>query len=154
MGNSLRRTLLSSLEGAAVRTIRIENVLHEFSTIPGVLEDVLEIILNIKQLRLKMERDEETVLRIDARKKGEIRGGDIQTEAGVEIVNTDLLIATLNDSGTFKAEMTATALECRGFGAYPDRTYVKDIEFKTGSLMLIVLFVLLQAALVYLERVV
>ncbi len=126
VGNSLRRILLSSLEGAAVTTIRIEGVLHEFSTIPGVVEDVPEIILNLKQLRMKMERDEETVLRIDAKRKGEIKGADISAESGVEIVSRDLVIATLNDSGNLKMEMTAR----RGRGYVPSEE--QEVETTIG----------------------
>lgn len=107
IGNSLRRILLSSLEGAAVTSVRIDGVFHEFSPIAGVVEDTPEIMLNIKQLRLKMERDEETTLRIDAKKKGKVTGGSIHTESGVEVVSKSLLIATLSDSASFKVKMTA-----------------------------------------------
>lgn len=122
IGNSLRRVLLSSLEGAAVTTVRIDRVLHEFSTIPGVLEDVPEIVLNIKQLRLVMESDEDTILRIDAKRQGEIKGGSIQTESGVEIANKDLLIATLTDGDSLKIEMTAR----KGRGYVPSEEHVID----------------------------
>ena len=120
IGSSLRRILLSSLEGAAVTTVRIDGVLHEFSTIPGVTEDVPEIILNIKQLRLAMERDEDTILRIDAKRKGEVKGGNVQTESGVEIVNKDMVIATLSDSSPLKMEMTAG----KGRGYVPSEEHV------------------------------
>ena len=107
IGNSLRRVLLSSLEGAAVTTVRFENVLHEFSTIEGVLEDMAEIILNIKQLRIRMDGDRPTVLRIDAKKKGDVTGADVMCDAGVEVANKDLHIATLTKRANFVCDMTA-----------------------------------------------
>jgi DNA-directed RNA polymerase subunit alpha len=122
VGNSFRRILLSSLEGAAVTALRIDGVQHEFSTIPGVKEDVPEIILNIKQLRLSMERDEETVLRIDAKRKGVVTGGDVQTESGVEVANKDHVIATINDSGSLNIEMTAR----KGRGYIPSEDHDLD----------------------------
>ncbi|MGQ9496841.1 MAG: DNA-directed RNA polymerase subunit alpha [Desulfotomaculales bacterium] len=106
LGNSLRRVLLSSLPGAAVTAVKIEGVLHEFSTIPGVREDVTEIILNLKELRLKLHTDEEKMLRIEADGAGEIRARDIIADADVEILNPDLYIATLADGGRLFAEIT------------------------------------------------
>ncbi|HAG06626.1 MAG TPA: DNA-directed RNA polymerase subunit alpha [Peptococcaceae bacterium] len=106
LGNSLRRVLLSSLPGAAVTAVKIEGVLHEFSTIPGVREDVTEIILNLKELRLKLHTDEEKTLRIEADRAGEIRARDIIADADVEILNPDLYIATLDDGGRLFAEIT------------------------------------------------
>lgn len=96
LGNSLRRILLSSLPGAAVTSVQIDGVLHEFSTIPGVVEDVTEIILNLKGLSLKIHSDEEKVLEIDAEGEGQVFAGDIRTDSDVEILNPDLLIATLS----------------------------------------------------------
>ncbi|MFM9332327.1 DNA-directed RNA polymerase subunit alpha, partial [Paenibacillus mesotrionivorans] len=96
LGNSLRRILLSSLPGAAVTSVHIDGVLHEFSTIPGVVEDVTEIILNLKGLSLKIHSDEEKVLEIDAEGEGQVFAGDIRTDSDVEILNPDLLIATLS----------------------------------------------------------
>ena len=96
LGNSLRRILLSSLPGAAVNTIKIDGVLHEFSTIPGVVEDVTEIILNIKELSLKFHSDRQKVVYIDEDGEGEVIAADIKTDADVEILNPDLHIATLN----------------------------------------------------------
>ncbi len=107
IGNSLRRVLLSSLEGAGITTVRFENVLHEFSTMDGVLEDTADIVLNLKQLRIRMEDDEPTVLRIDVKKKGVVTGADIQCDAGVEIANKDLHIATLTKTMQFRCDMTA-----------------------------------------------
>jgi len=95
LGNSLRRILLSSLPGAAVTSVQIDGVLHEFSTIPGVLEDVTEVILNLKGLSIKIHSDEVKVLEIDAEGEGVIKAGDIRTDSDVEILNPDLHIATL-----------------------------------------------------------
>lgn len=107
LGNSMRRILLSSLPGAAVTSVKIDGVLHEFSTVPGVVEDVTEIILNIKNLCLKMYTDEEKILRIEAKGEGEVKAGDIIHDADVEILNPDLHIATLADGGRLFAELTA-----------------------------------------------
>ncbi len=101
LGNSLRRILLSSLPGAAVTSIQIDGVLHEFSTIPGVVEDVTEIILNLKQLALKIHSDEEKVLEIDVEGGGDVTAGDIRADTDVEILNPDLHIATLARTGAF-----------------------------------------------------
>jgi len=106
LGNSLRRILLSSLPGAAVTSVKIEGVLHEFSTIPGVVEDTTDIILNLKRLYLKMHSDEAKVIRIEAEGEGEVTAADITTDADVEILNPDLHIATLAKGGRFVIEMT------------------------------------------------
>ncbi|GMA57014.1 DNA-directed RNA polymerase subunit alpha [Alicyclobacillus sacchari] len=96
-GNSLRRILLSSIPGAAVRSVKIEGVLHEFATIPGVVEDVTEIILNLKRLSLKIHSDEEKILVIDADRPGVITAADIRADSDVDIMNPDLHIATLTE---------------------------------------------------------
>ena len=114
-GNSLRRMLLSSLEGAAVTSIRIEGVLHEFSTIPGVRDDVTNIVLNLKQLCLKMEGNEPKVIRIDVEGEKEVTAADIICDADIEVLNPDLHIATLNEDGKLKIEMTVE----RGRGYVP-----------------------------------
>jgi len=106
LGNSLRRVLLSSLPGAAVTSVKIDGVLHEFSTLPGVVEDVTDIILNLKQLSLRMHCDEPRVLRLHAEGEGEVKAGDIHTDADVEILNPDLHIATLDKGGRLIAEIT------------------------------------------------
>lgn len=106
LGNSLRRILLSSLPGAAVTSIRIDGVLHEFSTLPGVLEDTTEIILNLKGLALKVHADEPQVLRLNVQGPAEVRARDIQTNDLVEIINPDLYICTLEDDGRLDMEMT------------------------------------------------
>lgn len=109
IGNALRRMLLSSLEGAAVTSIKIDGILHEFSTVPGVMEDVTNIVLNIKQLCLIMAGDEPRTIRIEADgEKGkvkEITGADIICDADVEVVNPELHIATLNENGSLSIEM-------------------------------------------------
>lgn len=108
LGNSLRRILLSSLPGAAVTSVKIEGVLHEFSTIPGVQEDVTDIILNLKGLCLKMYTDEERILRIEASGEGKVTAADIRADADVEILNPDMLIATLSEGAKLYMEMTAS----------------------------------------------
>ncbi|MDS1030446.1 DNA-directed RNA polymerase subunit alpha [Bacillota bacterium LX-D] len=99
LGNSLRRILLSSLPGAAVTSIKIDGVLHEFSTIQGVREDTTDIIINLKSLSVKLYSDEPATVRIEAEGEGEVTAGDIITEADVEILNPDLHIATLDKDG-------------------------------------------------------
>jgi DNA-directed RNA polymerase subunit alpha len=106
LGNSLRRTLLSSIPGAAVTSIRIDGVLHEFDTVPGVKEDVTEIILNIKQLVVSSERDEPITAYLRKTGAGEVTAADISAPAGVEVRNPELVIATLNDSARFELELT------------------------------------------------
>ena len=108
LGNSLRRILLSSLPGAAVTSVKIEGILHEFSTIPHVLEDTPEIILNLKDLRMKIHSYEPQVLVIDAQGQGEVKAGDISAPAEVEILNPDLVIATLEEGGKLYMEITAS----------------------------------------------
>ncbi|NLM73537.1 MAG: DNA-directed RNA polymerase subunit alpha [Clostridiaceae bacterium] len=105
LGNSLRRILLSSLPGVAVTSIKIDGVLHEFSTIPGVVEDVTEIILNIKDLRFKLFTEQSKTLYIDFEGEGEIKASDIKTDSEVEILNPDLHIATVNGTNRFFMEL-------------------------------------------------
>ena len=106
LGNSLRRILLSSLPGVAVTSIKIDGVLHEFSTVPGVAEDVTEIILNIKNLALKMHGDNTKILKIDVQGEKEILASDIICDSDIEIINPDLHIATLGEGHRFYMEMT------------------------------------------------
>lgn len=108
LGNSLRRILLSSLPGAAVTSIKIDGVLHEFSTIPGVVEDVTEIILNIKELRMKLFSDQPKTLYIDYEGEGEIKASDIKADSDVEILNPDLHIATLTGTNRFFMELNVS----------------------------------------------
>ena len=106
LGNSLRRTLLSSIPGAAVTSIRIDGVQHEFSTIEGVKEDVAQIILNIKQIVLSSDNDEPVVMYLRQTGEGVVTAGDIQPPAGVEIHNPELVLATLNEKGRLEVELT------------------------------------------------
>lgn len=105
IGNGLRRILLSSLQGAAVVNIKIDDVLHEFSAIPGVKEDVSDIILNLKGLKLKLNDVTEEIVRIEAKGAGEIKGSDVVTTANVEVLNPDHHIATLSSDGKLNMEM-------------------------------------------------
>ena len=106
LGNALRRILLSSLPGVAANYVKIDGVLHEFSTVPGVKEDVSELILNIKELALKMSGEGPKTIYIDAQGPGEVVAGDIKTDGDVEIVNKDLHIATLDEDGKLYMEIT------------------------------------------------
>jgi DNA-directed RNA polymerase subunit alpha len=106
VGNSLRRTLLSSIPGAAISSIRIEGVLHEFSTIPKVTEDVTDIILNLKELVISSEAEEPVTVYLKAKGPGAVTAGDIAPPAGVEILNPDLHIATIGKGGSLEMEMT------------------------------------------------
>ena len=107
IGNSLRRILLSSLPGSAITGVKIEGVQHEFSTIPNVVEDVPEIIVNLKNVRLKLDRNEEKTLRINFKGEGEVTAGDIITDESVEVLNPDLHIATVSEGGSLVMELTA-----------------------------------------------
>ncbi len=106
LGNSLRRMMLSSLEGAAVTSIKIDGVQHEFSTIPGVKEDVSEIVLNIKQIIIKLHGDGPKTVRIEANGAMELTAGDIIRDADVEILNPELHLATLNEDAKLYMELT------------------------------------------------
>ena len=106
LGNTLRRTLLSRIPGAAVTSIQIEGIQHEFTTIPGVVEDVVDIILNVKQIVIRMDGVDAQTLYLSAKGAGEVTAGDIKVPAGVEIVNPDQLIATLSASGRLEMELT------------------------------------------------
>lgn len=108
LGNSMRRVLLSSLPGAAVTSVKIDGVLHEFSTIPGVKEDVTDIILNLKSLRLKMYTDEENTMRVEAKGVGVVLAGDIIHDPDIEILNPDLHIATLSENTRFFMEIAVS----------------------------------------------
>jgi DNA-directed RNA polymerase subunit alpha len=105
LGNALRRVLLSSLQGAAITAVRIDGVLHEFSTLPGVIEDVTEMVLNLKQLRLKLLGDGPKKGTFEARGKGEVRAGDLQVDSEVVVLNPDLHIASLNKDGDLRMEV-------------------------------------------------
>ncbi|MDY7034514.1 MAG: DNA-directed RNA polymerase subunit alpha, partial [Thermodesulfobacteriota bacterium] len=105
LGNSLRRVLLSSILGAAITSVRIDGVLHEFSTIPGVREDVTEIILNLKEVLVKLHSDGPETITINMDKEGEIKASDIIVNNNVEILNPDLHIATLSNGAVLNMEM-------------------------------------------------
>ena len=107
LGNSLRRVLLSSLQGAAVTSIRIEGVLHEFSSLAGVREDVTDIVLNVKQVALKMEGEGPKRLHLTATGPGEVTAGQIQTSGDIEITNPELVICHLDQGATLNMELTA-----------------------------------------------
>lgn len=107
IGNSLRRILLSSLVGCAITSVKVDGVLHEFSTIPNVVEDVPELIVNLKGVRVKFADNEEKVLRVNFKGEGEVTAGDIITDGTVEILNPDLHIATVAEGGQLVMEMTA-----------------------------------------------
>ena len=106
IGNSLRRILLSSLPGAAITSVKIEGVVHEFSTIPNVVEDVTEIIVNLKMVRFKLHQNEEKIVHIDVKGEGEVKAGDIITDDQIEVLNPDLHIATLAEGAHLQIEMT------------------------------------------------
>ncbi|MFV1974386.1 MAG: DNA-directed RNA polymerase subunit alpha [Candidatus Scalindua sp.] len=105
IGNGLRRILLSSIEGSAVTSAKIEGVEHEFSTIPNVVEDTIDIILNIKDLVVQLHTDNPRKIRIETKKKGAVTAADIITDDGVEVINKDLHIATISENIDFKVEM-------------------------------------------------
>lgn len=122
LGNSLRRILLSSLPGVAVTSVKIEGVLHEFSTVPGVKEDVSEIILNLKSLAAKMYSDGPKIVRVDALGPGPVTAGDIISDADVEILNPDLHIATLEDDAKLLMEISLA----KGRGYVPSENNKND----------------------------
>jgi len=120
VGNALRRVLLSSLTGAAVTAVKIKGVQHEFSAVNGVLEDVLEIVLNLKLLRLKLFTDEPVVLKLVKKGEGEVLAKDIKKDSNVEIINKDLKIATITDKN-IEFDMELTVQKGRGFDTTENR---------------------------------
>jgi DNA-directed RNA polymerase subunit alpha len=124
VGNSLRRILLSSLEGAAVTQVRIRGAEHEFSSLPGVMEDVTDIILNIKSLIVKLDADEEKEMKVSARKAGPVTASMIQADPAITIVNKDLVLATLTEDVHF--DMTLTVGKGRGYVTAAEHT--RDAE--------------------------
>jgi DNA-directed RNA polymerase subunit alpha len=105
IGNALRRVLLSSIEGAAITAVKIEGVLHEFSSLPGVVEDVTDIILNLKQIPIKMHTTDEKMLTIDVERKGKVTAADLQGDSSIEILDPDAPVATLSENGRLRMEM-------------------------------------------------
>jgi DNA-directed RNA polymerase subunit alpha len=106
IGNSLRRTLLSSIPGAAITTVRFDDALHEFDTIKGITEDVTDVILNLKDIVLRSELDEPVVLRLDVRGPAEVTAGQLPLPAGIEVLNPEQHIATINDKGRLAVDLT------------------------------------------------
>jgi DNA-directed RNA polymerase subunit alpha len=128
LGNALRRVLISSLQGAAIVSVKFDGALHEFSTLPGVVEDVTDIILNLKAVRLKMHGEEPRTIRLNAGKEGLIRARDLICDPQVEVLNSDLPIATLSADGRLKAEMTVKM----GKGYVPsERNKVENVPIGT-----------------------
>jgi len=121
LGNALRRVLLSSLEGAAVSSIRIADVLHEFSDIPGVREDVIQVMLQVKQLRLKLDGVDSTRMHLEVRGEGTVTAADIITPAEVEIVNPELYLFTVDDNKT-KLDLEFTVERGRGYSPANERS--------------------------------
>ncbi len=105
IGNALRRVLLSSIEGAAITAVKIEGVLHEFSSLPGVVEDVTDIILNLKQIPIKMHTTDEKILTLDVTRKGKVTASDLQGDSSIDILEPDAPIATLSENGKLQMEM-------------------------------------------------
>ncbi|MBO0800098.1 MAG: DNA-directed RNA polymerase subunit alpha, partial [Blastocatellia bacterium] len=105
IGNSLRRALLSSIEGAAITAVRIEGVLHEFSSIPGVVEDATDIILNLKQIPFKLHSGETKTLRVSRSEQGEMKSGDIEADSDVEVLDPNIHIATVSEGGNLNVEL-------------------------------------------------
>lgn len=123
IGNALRRVLLSSVPGAAITSVKIEGVLHEFSTVPGVAEDVTQIILNLKELTLRLHTDKPKLLRLEAKGKREVTAGDIHPDAEVEILNPDLPIATIDKRD---AKLAMEIVVERGKGYVPAEKHRKS----------------------------
>ncbi|MFB3926042.1 MAG: DNA-directed RNA polymerase subunit alpha [Syntrophales bacterium] len=135
LGNSLRRVLLSSIRGAAIVSVKFDGVLHEFSTIAGVKEDVTDIILNLKGVRVKLHQDGPRVIRIDSAKEGVVTAGDIITDGTVEIMNPDHYIATLSAGAVLKAEMVVKS----GKGYVPAKME-RDIDQPEGTINIDAIF--------------
>src|SRR5450631_730094 len=135
IGNSLRRILLSSLEGCAVTAVKIDRVAHEYSTIKGVREDVVTILLNLKQLRFKLHTPEPEILKLSIKGERVVRAKDIEANANVEILTPDLPIATLDSNGEINMQMWV----CRGRGYVPSEKQTKE-NYPADTLMLDALF--------------
>ncbi len=135
IGNSLRRILLSSLEGCAVTAVKIDKVVHEYSTMKGVREDVITILLNLKQLRFKLHTPEPEILHLSVKGERVVRAKDIEANANVEILTPDLPIATLDTNGEINMQLWV----CRGRGYVPSDKQVKE-NYPADSLMMDALF--------------
>lgn len=137
VGNALRRVLLSSLPGAAVTAVKIKGAQHEFSTVPNVKEDVLEILLNLKALRVKLYSDEKTRIHLKAKGNKEVTAGDFDKDSNVEIINSDLHIASLTNKD---AEFELEAIIENGYGYSPTEERQKSTEQEIGLMSLDALF--------------
>ena len=135
LGNSMRRVLLSSMMGSAVSAVKIENVLHEFSTMPDVIEDVTDIILNLKEVRFLQHTSEPQILTINKEGPGKVMASDIQTNDKIQILNPDHPIATLGDKGRFQAQILVTF----GRGYVPSEEQEKDV-FGVGTIVMDALY--------------
>ena len=125
IGNAIRRILLSSLQGAAIVSVKIDGVLHEFSTVPGILEDVTDIILNLKEIRLKLLNEDQAIIHLEKTGEGVVTAGDIETDGSVEILNPEKHIATLNKEAKLSMEMVVQM----GKGYVPaEKTKTEDME--------------------------
>src|SRR6202162_405147 len=122
IGNSLRRILLSSLEGCAITAIKLEKVVHEYSSIKGVREDIISILLNLKQLRFKLQTPEPEILRLSVKGEKVVRAKDIEPNANVEVLTQELPIATLDTSGELNMQMWVS----RGRGYVPAERQVRE----------------------------
>jgi len=124
IGNSLRRVLLSSLQGSAVTSIKLAGVRHEFTSIPGVMEDITEIVLNVKKLVVRMESDGPKTMKLSADKQGAVTAGQIEAEPSIEIINKDLVLITLTEDVKFEMEMTVQ--KGRGYSSASERIAALD----------------------------
>lgn len=129
LGNALRRILLSSMPGSAFTEVSIDNVLHEYSTIEGVQEDVVDILLNLKEVAIRMHTGEEAMVTLDKEGPCQVTAGDIQLTHGLEIVNPDLVIANLNKSGKLKMTLKVE----KGIGYHTSDTFVRDLDDETKT---------------------
>lgn len=136
IGNSLRRVLLSSMEGAAAVKIKIDGVPHEFTTVPGVLEDVVDIILNLKKIRFKLSGIDSATVTLNAKGEKEIRAGDLKTPTGVEVVNPDQIVAIITDK---KAELNMEIEVERGIGYAPVEQRQKE-KLSVGEIAIDAIF--------------
>ena len=132
LGNALRRILLSSLEGAAVSSIRIADVLHEFSDIPGVREDVIQVMLQVKQLRIKLDGVDSTRMHLEVRGEGTVTAADIIAPAEVEIVNPELYLFTVDDNKT-KLDLEFTVERGRGYSPANERRTKRHGEIHASA---------------------
>ncbi len=125
IGNTLRRILLSSIEGAAITSVKIDGVLHEFSSLPGMVEDITDVILNLKTIPIKIHTDHPEIVSIKAEGSGEVKSGDIEASSNVEIIDPNIHIATLTEEG--KLDMEMRVRKGRGYVS-ADRNYEEDID--------------------------